>query len=267
MALPAVIAQPQPSFWSRLGAGIASAARAVGDAVCGTIGVVDGDVRRELAGLPVMALTAIGRRRILIVPKPDDGHRPVVFVHGLVGHRGNFRPMGTWFHLHGRSRHYSISLPLGQSAEVQARWLQGFIQAVLHANKLPPDAQVDVVAHSRGGIVARLALEDEVHARRVATLVTLGTPHHGTEVARYAAGIEVDELRPDSAVIAHLKSQLPWSGPRLICFWSDADPLVVPNEMAQVHGAENIELPGHTHCQMLLRPTAWRAAFDALAPR
>lgn len=264
MALPAVIAQPTPSFWARLGAGLACAARTVGSAITSTIEAVDADVRWELAGLPVMALTAIGRRRIEVAPLPDDGHRPVIFVHGLAGHRGNFRPMALWFRSHGRSRHYAIGLPVGQPAETQARWLHSFIQAVVDVNELDDDAQVDIVAHSRGGVVARLALDHVEVTRRVATLVTLGTPHRGTEVARYAAGTEVDELRPDSAVIARLQSQLPWTGPRLVCFWSDADPLVVPNEMAQVPGAENIELPGLTHCQMLLRPIAWRATLDAL---
>jgi hypothetical protein len=50
-----------------------------------------------------------------------------------------------------------------------------------------PGVPVDVVAHSQGGVVARLALEQAQHpggpAPAVATLVTLGSPHQGADLA------------------------------------------------------------------------------------
>ena len=48
-----------------------------------------------------------------------------------------------------------------------------------------PGAQIDVIAHSQGGLVARKAAVDGMHG--VANLVTLGTPHHGTDLATAAA--------------------------------------------------------------------------------
>ncbi|MBA2437381.1 MAG: hypothetical protein H0V52_03400, partial [Acidimicrobiia bacterium] len=47
-----------------------------------------------------------------------------------------------------------------------------------------PGVPVDVIAHSQGGIVARLALaERDPAGEAVANLITLGSPHHGADVA------------------------------------------------------------------------------------
>ena len=44
-------------------------------------------------------------------------------------------------------------------------------------------ARVDVIAHSLGGLDARYALAKLGLASRVRSLVTVGTPHHGTPLA------------------------------------------------------------------------------------
>ncbi|MBW3579837.1 MAG: peptidoglycan DD-metalloendopeptidase family protein [Actinobacteria bacterium] len=46
-----------------------------------------------------------------------------------------------------------------------------------------PGVPVDVIAHSQGGVVARLALAPDPGAPVVANLVTLGSPHNGADVA------------------------------------------------------------------------------------
>jgi len=139
---------------------------------------------------------------------------------------------------------------------------------VLAVNALESGAQIDLIGHSLGGIVARVALEDVELASRVATLVTVGSPHGGTQAARLAAKPPTVELRPDSPLMARLAAQLPWPGPpsrpRLVAFWSRADLLVMPATAARLDGAENIELPRFTHYDYLLRPMAWRRVLVAL---
>ena len=46
-----------------------------------------------------------------------------------------------------------------------------------------PEVPVDVIAHSQGGVVARLALAATPDGAGVANLVTLGSPHHGADLA------------------------------------------------------------------------------------
>jgi len=245
---------PSSSFLKSIGSGIASAFRAV-----------DADVPRHLAELPVLGLTMLAARRLPAVALPDDGLRPIVFVHGLGGHRGNFLPARMYLKLQGRTRTYSVGFPADADLESMAVELRQFITEVCTANGLPDNAQIDLVAHSMGGIVARLALEDELVRSRVATLVTLGTPHAGTYAARYAQTTFLLALRPDSPLMKRLAKQLPWnSGPRLVTFWSASDLLLLPASTASVEGAQNIELPGTTHYGYLLRPSCFQALAKAL---
>lgn len=251
------------------GRGVARAAARASAAVASAYRAVDPDLRRHVAELPLVALTALAPRRDAIEPLPVDGWPPVVFVHGLGGHPGNFAPLQTYFRLCGRRRTYAFAQNGGELAEEGAR-LAAFLEAIVAANGLSDDAALDVVAHSMGGLVARLALEDARAVRRIGTLVTLGTPHAGTHVARYAATPRTLDLRPSSAVVARLARQLPWRGPpkqpRLVAMWSDADMMLLPATAARVEGAENVEMPGISHNGYLLHPTAWRRIYEVLTP-
>ena len=249
------------------GQGLASAARAAGRGIASGLRAVDPDVYRHAAELPLMGLTMLTGRWKPAEALAPDGQRPVIFVHGLGGKRGNFLPMQTWFRLHGRSRLYGVGLDGGSSIELLGERLRAFVGEVLAVNGLPADSQVDLVAHSMGGLVARCALEDPETQRRVACLVTLGTPHAGSHAARFLTTEQALGIRPDSPLLQRLAAQAPWtSSTRLICFSSRADVLVLPAESAHVEGAENHELEGLTHYGYLLRPKCWRRIADELQP-
>ena len=251
-------------FWPKLGRGLGVAATAVGRAAAGAYHSVDPDARRHVAELPLAGLTLIAKREVDVAALPDDGHRPVVFVHGLGGGRGNFTLMRLWLRLQGRRRTYSLRLPGSESIPRLAERLSAYVHSVIEANDLA-EGQVDLVAHSMGGLVARCALEDPETARRVATLVTLGTPHAGSHAARYADTQHTRDLRPDSELLARLARQLPWSGSsRLVCFWSRADVILLPATTARVEGATNVELPDVTHYGYLIYPSVWQRVNETL---
>lgn len=257
---------PPRGLWAQLGGAALSVARAGGRGASAAYQAVDPDLRWHLAQLPLLGLTLLGPRRETVEPRPDDGRRPVVFVHGLGGHRGNFLPMRLWLRAWGRRRLYACGLEPGQGVEAQARQLSACLEEVVRVNGLADGAQVDLVAHSMGGLVARCALEDPATARRVSTLVTLGTPHGGSHAARYLATRDLLALRPDSPLMARLAARTPWVGPpRLVCFWSRADVLLLPAATATVPGAENHELEGVTHYGYLLRADCWRRVLDSLS--
>mgnify|MGYP000061568834 CR=1 FL=1 len=247
-----------------LGRGVEVAAECVGEAVGYVRDAVDGDARRDLAWMPLLALASVGPRFPAPKALADDGHRPVVFVHGLAGYRGNFAPMRAWFSLHGRTRTYALGLPAGTLLE-QADVLVRYLADVAAVNGLGA-GQVDLVGHSAGGVVSRLALRDPATAARVHTLVTLGTPHGGTWAARFAGGRISSALRTDSAVIARLEADVPWrKRTRLVCFWSPSDPLMQPAETARVEGADNREIAGFSHLDWVMRRAAWMAVERTLA--
>ncbi len=249
-----------------VGRAVSTAGIWVGHRVADAWRAVDPDLRWHLAQLPLVGLTLLGRGSASPLPLPDDGHRPVIFVHGLGGSPGNFLPMRTYFRLHGRGRTYAPAFAGGESLDQMAAHLARYLDEVVGVNGLSPDTAVDVVAHSMGGLVARLAVD--LAPRRIATLVTLGTPHGGSHLARYGHTARSLDLRPDSEVLARLARQLPWRGPpdvpRAIAFWSGADVIVLPAASACLDGARNLELPGSTHYGYLIHPAAWARVFDAL---
>jgi pimeloyl-ACP methyl ester carboxylesterase len=250
------------------GRALATAGIWVGRSAAAAYRAVDPDLRLHLAQLPLLGLTMLARGQASPAPLPDDGHRPVVFVHGLGGGPGNFLPMRLYFKLRGRSRTWAVAFPGARSLADMAARLTGFLEEVVTVNALPHDAQVDIVAHSMGGLAVRLALEDEKTRARVATLVTMATPHAGSHLARYGAMPNSLDLRPGSDVLARLARQLPWRGPpeqpRLVALWSAADVILLPARSAMVEGAENVELQGFTHYGYLLHPSGWRRVLEAL---
>lgn len=104
--------------------------------------------------------------------------------------------------------------------------------------------QVLLVGHSMGGLVARAYLR-RWGGERVAKLVTIATPHHGTWLARLAVGRNAREMVPRSDWLASLNSHD--CGVPSACFWSAGDEIVRPPDSARLAGASEtaLTLPGH----------------------
>lgn len=261
--------------WGRaVSEGLSAAGRAIGRAavftgrsVASAYRAIDPDVRRHVAQMPILGVSLLFPRQRPIEKIDDDGHPPVLFVHGLGGNRGSFVGMQAWFRLQGRKRSYSLGFPGDATFDEQSLVVRRAIAEIVTVNELE-DARIDVVAHSMGGLIARLALEEAETRARVRTLVTLGTPHAGTFAARFGATPEMLALRPDSETMRSLRSQLPWQGPpRLVCLWSSADVLLLPPESARIEGVENVEMVDFTHYSYLIHPGAADTVFKLLARR
>ncbi|MCZ7582842.1 MAG: alpha/beta fold hydrolase [Deltaproteobacteria bacterium] len=222
---------------------------------------VDADVWREFAFVSASAYSLALPRREAVVARPDDGHLPVVLVHGLGGNRGTFWPLRLYLRAHGRRRIYSFGFPKGTVEEIAAA-LVDFVDDVLRANG---EKRVDIVCHSLGGLVARYALQRLGLKRKVGTLVTLATPHGGTHAARYVNTVLTRPLRPDSNLLKGLNgenlSRAPW---RFFAVMSDRDIYVVPKEGMRHEAAETIFLPGLSHAEHLVSPRVFRTVLECL---
>lgn len=145
-----------------------------------------------LAAGALLALRARRRGRARAVrPRRSGPRHPVVLAHGLLG----FDEIRI-----GRARHaYFRGVPerlgregcivhacrVAKTAAVaeRAAELAAFVRA-LQAKR------VNLVAHSMGGLDARYALARLGLARKVVSLVTVGTPHLGTPLADLGADLE-----------------------------------------------------------------------------
>jgi triacylglycerol lipase len=71
------------------------------------------------------------------------------------------------------------------SVDLRAEQLAARVNEMIDKTEAP---QVHVIAHSMGGLDARHMIVDKGMADRVATLTTIGTPHHGSPVADKLTG-------------------------------------------------------------------------------
>lgn len=244
-----------------VGRGLARAGRWVGGQVAAGYRAIDPDLVRHLAQTPLLGLSLLAPRKGLVTAGEPDGHPPLLLVHGLGGNRGTLLPLAWYLRLHGRRRSYCVHFEGATAIPEMAAALAEFIGAVKDATGEPA---VDIVAHSMGGVVARLAIADHGLAGSVRTLVTMGSPHQGTFPARYANTRCIRDLRPDSPLVTRLRAT-PWpDGVRGVTFWSRSDIFVLPPESATVPGARAVEVTPFTHYSYLIDPRGWVAVARAL---
>jgi triacylglycerol esterase/lipase EstA (alpha/beta hydrolase family) len=109
---------------------------------------------------------------------------------------------------------------------------------------------VDVVGYSAGGVIARLWVRDHGGGSLARRVVTVGSPHHGTDLAGLASDVAPDEcpvacqqLQPDSDLLRALNAgdETP-AGPAWVSMWTTDDQVVVPPTSADLAGAVDFSL-------------------------
>lgn len=132
--------------------------------------------------------------------------------------------------------------------------------------------RVVIVAHSMGGLVVRAALQrmDAAHVARIAHVVTLGTPHHGTHAARYARFDNVRQMRVGSRWLASLDETERTSGRGLprdayTALFTAHDDIVYPQRSAMLEGATNVALAGIGHVALAYDRRVRSAVFERIA--
>ena len=244
-----------------IGRNTARAGKNIGNRAVELYRKVDPDVARHLFQVPLLGYSLFVSRVEEIAPGVPDGHPPIIFVHGLGGSRGDFLLLSWYLRLLGRKRSYRIHFGAGQGVDDMAAALAAFIAQV---KKVTGEPQVEIVAHSIGGIVSRLVIDECGLRDSVKTLITLGTPHHGTYSARYANTENTRVLRPDSDLMKRLKTRPLPGGVRFVNFWSRSDLLVLPAESAIIEGAEHVDVTPFTHLSYLISPKSWAAVGKIL---
>ena len=123
--------------------------------------------------------------------------------------------------------------------------------------------RVHVIGHSLGGLIARYYVQRLGGDARVHTLVTLGTPHAGTEVARPFRRLPLlSQLTPGSPVLRELAEPAPECRTRFLVFASDLDHVVRPSGNARLEHPDlmvrNVAVRGVGHLSL---PNSSAVAF------
>jgi pimeloyl-ACP methyl ester carboxylesterase len=198
------------------------------------------------------------------------GTAPVLLVHGYGCNSGYWHSMSRVLSRAGIG-HYGIDLePMLASIEQFVPALHARIEEICRQTG---QDQIVIVAHSMGGLVARAYLRDH-GAHRVRRVITLGTPHRGTGLARFGAGENVREmLWTGSAENGRCSDWLEGLArdedlalrPLFVSIFSHQDNIVSPQMSSHLPGARNIEFNGIGHVALGLHPRIQQEVMAAIS--
>ena len=211
--------------------------------------------------MPLGEIAAVARQGWLIgaralglsdeAPRAPEATHAVAFIHGFFAAGPVFDPLRTRVEAQGMAT-LDLTYPWTGTFERIADVLASRLHEAAAGRRLA------LVGHSLGGIFARWVVAK--HGVPAETLVTIATPHAGTEIARRWPLPLARALRPDSAVLAQLD---PPPIPHLAIV-AGRDRMVRPPGSAAAAGARVHWLPDVGHNAVLFDPEAHRLVIDEL---
>lgn len=196
------------------------------------------------------------------LPPSTPGRRGVVLVHGYVCNRGLWNRWLERLTVQG-TPFVAVNLePVFGSMETYLGTIEQAVQTLERCTGMAPV----VVAHSMGGLVVRRWWAEQ-EVQRLSHLVTLGTPHGGTWLARFARSANAREMRQNSQWLEDLRlreSHRPDRTSHMTCFYSHCDNIVFPPSTAALQGATNEHLPGVAHVHLVDQVEPWHAVHQRL---
>ena len=194
---------------------------------------------------PLMAL----HRLLIRDPSPAPASRPVVLIHGVLVNDG------VWFGLRRRLMRSGVApiytINYGPPFADIERFAAQLAEKIERICKLSGAERVVLVAHSMGGLVARAYLR-RFGGGRVARLVTIGTPHHGSLLAYSFPGRGLEQMHPGNPWLAELNRDETRASPiPITSIWSRHDTMVMPQASSVLACAENIAITGIAHNAVL----------------
>jgi len=176
---------------------------------------------------------------------------PVLLVHGYGCNSGFWAHLEPLLDREGIS-HASIDLePVAGSIDDYAPLIEARVRELCAATGA---ARIAIVAHSMGGLAARAWIRAYGDAR-VAQLITLGTPHHGTALARFGPGANAAQMRQDSPWLRVLAaSETQDVRARIVSIYTHHDNIVAPQDSSVLPGARHIAFGGVGHVALGSNP-------------
>ena len=188
-----------------------------------------------------------------VAENPAVAAMPVLLVHGYIHNRSAFLAMSrqlkrAGFRYVDGFNYNALSEGIPQAA---AR-LGAEVERILSATGAD---RVMIVGHSMGGMVARYYVQELGGEDTVDTVVTLGSPHHGTYASYVGLGQASAQLRPGSELLRRLESSARPGPVRWVAYWSDLDVFVTPIGNAKLEHAalqaHNVRVRNTGHLSLL----------------
>jgi triacylglycerol lipase len=189
---------------------------------------------------------------------PTPGRPPVLLIHGYACSRA------AWWRTRRRLENAGWTVatlnlePIYTSIDNYVEPVARRVDEVLAATGAE---RLIMVGHSMGGLVARAYLR--LHGgSKVARLVTLGTPHGGSELARVGFGGNARQMEPGNPWLTALAgTEVPVD---TLTIFSPYDNYVMPPSNLLLPGAQARVIDGVCHLSMLYSPRVVDALLEAL---
>ena len=196
------------------------------------------------------------------LPATTHGRRGVVLVHGFICNRAVWNPWLARLRLLDRA-FVAVNLePAFAEIDGYVASIEAAVARVEATTGLPPV----VIAHSMGGLVVRAWLRTgAAHHARVASVVTIASPHRGTWLAGLSLSPNGKQMRQGAAWMNAL-AEAPAHAELFTCWWSECDQIVFPPPTAVLPGAESRQLAGVAHVSLCLREEIWDDLVGRLDP-
>lgn len=246
--LAACFASPTPPAF-RLGA--AARLRLLAGEFCASMLTTSWRMPRGVAGMRIHA---------------GSTQLPVLLIHGYGCNSGYWARLLPLLDA-ARISHAGVDLePIGGDIDGYADQIEHAVAQLCAASGAP---QVAIVAHSMGGLVARAWMRAHGTAR-LARLVTLGTPHHGSALARFGPGTNAAQMCRSGAGCAGPWLQALAAGEtaamrsRVVSIYTHHDNIVSPQTSSVLPGARNIAFGGVGHVALGSDPRVLAEVMRAL---
>ena len=183
---------------------------------------------------------------------------PVLLIHGYGCNSGYWRPLSRVLRAERISFYAPDLEPLLGDIDAYVPQLGAALDLLCQATGR---SRVVLIGHSMGGLAAAAWLRAHGDAR-IAKLITIGTPHHGTALAHFAPGVNSRQMRRSAGVgstgcstwLQALQPVLRAGSVPLVSLYSTHDNIVAPATSAHVVGAKNIAFDDIGHVRLASAP-------------
>ena len=177
---------------------------------------------------------------------------PVLLIHGYGANKSNWFFIDRELRYVGFERLHALNYsPLRSTVpELAERASQRARELMRHFDT----DRIHIVGHSLGGVIARYAIQLG-GLEGVDTCITVGSPHGGAPLARFARGGVAGDLRPGSPVLRRLHASARRLPTRFVAYYSNVD-MLSPGDRSQILEpalrATNVLLKDEGHTSMML---------------
>ena len=205
-------------------------------------------------------------------PNCAPNQRPVLFVHGVIHNRSAFFPMKrvlremgftNLFGMNYSTRHGSLT---GMIEDIANR-----VESILEKTH---SKQIDIVAHSLGGLIARHYMSVGAGRGQVKQLITLGSAHKGTSASPllklFLGGSLSKDLRRKSYFIKTINDTAIPKSSRLVSVYSKNDWTVWPQHSCHLYPEPgqnfyNYSIDSTGHVGLLYNPLVFELVRQRLS--